>query len=196
MTQNKPGHSALWCGVSIFVHPGGLQRTGRKHLSKWLRNKSQRDFTIQFIESHTLFWTPIMCPTLSYQLQRGLRYSSGLQGTCSLMRGKVKETSPPQCEECNNRGIARVLWVSAGSSEKTPNLAEAVQKEGFARHMTLNKPNGPRVWKQGMVLGIRNNQNMKAHRATGNCKKRSLSTRKLWERTLERSARARLWEVL
>ena len=72
-----------------------------------------------------------------------------------LSRGKAKETSLPQGDEHNDRGTAGSCGCQRGAQKGAHNLAEAVQKEGFARHQTL-KPSGPRVGKGGDDSSIRN----------------------------------------
>lgn len=80
------------------------------------------------------------------------------------MGGKVRETSPPQCEE-HNGGIAGCSGYQRVAQTRAPNLAEAIRKESFARHMTLNKPRGPRIGKEGD--GSRYQELIKARKPVG-----------------------------
>lgn len=84
--------------------------------------------------------------TGSYREERGIVLA--FKELVVLPRGKTKETSLPQGDEHNDEDTAGCCGCQRGAQRGAHNLAEAVQKEAFARHRTL-KPSGPKVGKGG-----------------------------------------------
>lgn len=66
-----------------------------------------------------------------------------------------------------------------------PNLAEPVQKESFARHTILNKPNGPSVGKEGD--GSRHQELTKAWKYIGSWKLQEAKL--IYEETMREDSR-------